>query len=240
VDRRHHRRAADACPELAIPRFINRHIVSLGIGSLFLLLIGVWGQFFLIAPDKSSIPATTSIQRSIFVIAGLVFASMVIRESESLEWPLVTTAMAILVLVGAFAGLYSSSGSRANWTQQLTRLDALQLSLGTLTTAGAPGITPRSELARALMTTQLFVDIFAAIVLFGLLVARLAERPRIPNKASAHLELERPLPSPDEPTRHEKHRLTTAIVLFGLLVSERRAGTHHRQGSPPQAGSQDL
>src|ERR1022692_451757 len=122
VDRRHHRRAADACPELAIPRFINRHIVSLGIGSLFLLLIGVWGQFFLIAPDKSSIPATTSIQRSIFVIA--------------------------------------------------------------------------------------------AIVLFGLVVARLAERPRIPNKASAHLELERPLPSPDEPTRHEKHRLTTAIVLF--------------------------
>jgi hypothetical protein len=46
--------------------------------------------------------------------------------------------------------------------------------MGTLTTAGAPGISPRSELARHIITVQLVVDILAAIVLFGLLVGRLA------------------------------------------------------------------
>jgi hypothetical protein len=47
---------------------------------------------------------------------------------------------------------------------------------GGLTTAGAPGIVPRTDLARELITIQLAVDILAAIVLFGLFGARLAMR----------------------------------------------------------------
>lgn len=109
------------------------------------------------------------------VITALLVAAWLIATSRSIGWVFAGTINAILLLIGQFSVWYSSYGTRANWSPPLTRLDSLQVSLGTLTTAGLAGITPRSELARRLITVQLTVDILAAIVLFGLFVARVAE-----------------------------------------------------------------
>jgi hypothetical protein len=100
----------------------------------------------------------------------------VIVRSHKLIWVFLATLNAIVLLVVDFSIWYASIGTPANWTPRLTRFDGLAIALGTLTTAGAPGITPRSELARQIVTVQLVVDILAAIVLFGLLVGRLAGR----------------------------------------------------------------
>jgi hypothetical protein len=100
----------------------------------------------------------------------------VILRYESLLWVLAATVNAIVLLIIDFSIWYVSAGSAANWAPRLTRFDGLALALGTLTTAGAPGIVPHSELARRLVTAQLVVDIGAVIVLFGLLVGRLASR----------------------------------------------------------------
>ena len=94
--------------------------------------------------------------------------------SDSFGWAVASVVNGVLLVVIQFANWYVSFGNIANWNRPLTRIDALQLSLGQLTTAGAPGITPTSELARRLMTTQLGVDILVAVVLFGLFVDRLA------------------------------------------------------------------
>jgi hypothetical protein len=86
------------------------------------------------------------------------------------------TINAIVLLIVDFSIWYVSVGTTANWAPRLTRFDGLAVALGTLTTAGAPGIIPHSELARRLITVQLVVDIGAVIVLFGLFVGRLAGR----------------------------------------------------------------
>ena len=94
------------------------------------------------------------------------------RFARPVMWRILPDGIVLLVL--NFSTWYASIGTTANWAPKLTRLDGLAVTLGTLTTAGAPGITPHSELARGLVTTQLVVDILAAIVLFGLFVGRLA------------------------------------------------------------------
>jgi hypothetical protein len=136
----------------------------------------VWQQFLTITPGRSRTSAEIIVPAVVEIVAALLVAAWVIRRYRSLAWVLVTTLNAIVLLVVEFSTWYVSSGTTANWSPRLTRLDALALTIGTLTTAGAPGITPHSELARRLITVQLAVDILAAIVLFGLLVGRLAGR----------------------------------------------------------------
>jgi hypothetical protein len=100
----------------------------------------------------------------------------VILAYRSLIWVMLATLNAIVLLIVDFATWYVSTGTTANWAPQLTRFDGLAVALGTLTTAGAPGIVPHSELARRIVTVQLVVDIVAAIVLFGLFVGRISGR----------------------------------------------------------------
>jgi hypothetical protein len=91
---------------------------------------------------------------------------------------LVFALNSLLSLVITFAGVYVSHGSDRDWSLSLTRLDSLTVSLGNLSTAGTGGINPRSELARRLITMQYGLDLVAVLIVAGLLVARIANRPR--------------------------------------------------------------
>jgi hypothetical protein len=134
-----------------------------------------WTVFFTLEPGTSPTRAEIIIPSVAEIATALVIAAWVI-VNRSLTWALVATFNAIVLLVGEFSVWYLSYGAAENWSPKLTRLDGLGLTLGTLTTAGAPGIEPRTDLARSLITVQLVVDILAAIVLFGLFGARLASR----------------------------------------------------------------
>ncbi len=134
-----------------------------------------WLDFFTLDPGKSPTRPEIIVPAVAEVVSALLVAAWVIL-SRSLTWALIATVNALVLLVGEFSAWYLSYGGPENWTPQLTRLDALGVTLGTLTTAGAPGIAPHTDLARGLVTVQLVVDILAAIVLFGLFATRLASR----------------------------------------------------------------
>ena len=139
--------------------------------------IYVWWQYLTIAPGhERSIPEIV-VPAVLEIVAALLIAGYVILRFRSLVWVVLATVNAIVLLVVDFATWYASVGTSANWIPRLTRFDGLAIAMGTLTTAGAPGIVPRSELARHLVTVQLVVDILAALVLFGLFAGRFANRP---------------------------------------------------------------
>ncbi|MDP9294013.1 MAG: hypothetical protein M3O90_06255 [Actinomycetota bacterium] len=60
-----------------------------------------------------------------------------------------------------FHSIYLTHGSEEEWGIHLSRVDALLVAIGTLTTAGTNGVTPRSEVVRELITLQMTVDIAA-------------------------------------------------------------------------------
>jgi hypothetical protein len=136
----------------------------------------VWEQYLTITPGTARTLPEVVIPAVAEIVVALLIACYVILKSSSLVWVLLATLNAIVLLVLDFSIWYASIGTTTNWSPRLTRFDGLAIAMGTLTTAGAPGLTPRSELARHIVTVQLGVDILAAIVLFGLLVGRLASR----------------------------------------------------------------
>jgi hypothetical protein len=140
----------------------------------------VWWQYLTITPGHTRTPAEVIVPTVLEIITALVIAGYVILAYRSLIWVILATLNAIVLLIIDFATWYVSIGTTSNWEPRLTRFDGLAVALGTLTTAGAPGIVPRSELARHIVTTQLVVDIVAAIVLFGLFVGRISGRTPAP------------------------------------------------------------
>jgi hypothetical protein len=134
-----------------------------------------WYEFFTLEPGHSPTRPEIIIPAVAEIVTALLLAGWVIIN-RSLPWALLATFNAIVLLVGEFSVWYLSYGGPENWSPRLTRIDGLGLTLGTLTTAGAPGIEPRTDLARELITVQLAVDILAAIVLFGLFAGRLVSR----------------------------------------------------------------
>ena len=146
----------------------------------------VWQQYLTITPGHTRTPAEVVIPAVAEIVTALVIASYVILRYRSIVWVVLATLNAIVLLVVDFSIWYVSIGTTANWAPRLTRFDGLAVTLGTLTTAGAPGIIPHSELARRIVTVQLVVDIGAVIVLFGLFVGRLAGRSGAPGLSAAH------------------------------------------------------
>jgi len=108
----------------------------------------------------------------ISIAPALLLAILILALDTRTVWVVGALANALFILILNFGTLYLLSGTVQNWGIRLTHTDALLITLGNLTTAGTAGITPHSEFARLLITTQLAVDIPVTILLFGLLVAR--------------------------------------------------------------------
>lgn len=147
--------------------------------------VWVWSEFLRVTPGTARTLPQIVAPAVLEIVVALLIACYVILSESSLVWAILATLNAILLLILDFSIWYISIGGTANWSPRLTRLDGLAVALGTFTTAGAPGITPHSEQARDLITTQLIVDILAVIVLFGLFVGRLARSWREPRAMGA-------------------------------------------------------
>jgi hypothetical protein len=140
----------------------------------FLLFLYVaWYQVIFDIRDR--LTPSDALFAGAFVIAGLVAAVWVILRGSSLLAALGLSGYSIALLIGFFASLYLGSGSPDDWSRRLSQLDAITLAMGTFTTAGTYGVTPVSQTARGLVTLQMGVDVIATVVIFGLLVTRLAE-----------------------------------------------------------------
>lgn len=90
------------------------------------------------------------------------------RATRSLLRAVLLLILLISFVTWVFASLYYFLiGMAGNFNVPLSHVDAVFVALGTLSTAGTGGITAHSEVARGLLTVQMFVD-------FSLLAAAVA------------------------------------------------------------------
>jgi hypothetical protein len=79
-------------------------------------------------------------------------------------------------LAATFSTLYWNYGTAANFTEGLTRLDAVYFTVGTLTTAGTGTISATSQVARGLQTLQMTLGIVLIVFAVSLVIAELSSR----------------------------------------------------------------
>lgn len=121
--------------------------------------------------------APCSIAFVMLAVAGSIgVAISVVRMHCPLLQAVVATVNTGVTIVVAFAMLYYDSGSAENFGHPLSRLDAIYVAIGTLTTAGSGNLEATSELARGLLTGQMILDLAFVGVAVTLLVTRIAER----------------------------------------------------------------
>lgn len=95
------------------------------------------------------------------------------RVAVALWW--VANTFATMALV--FANIYWAIGTKVNFGVELSRIDALYFSLGTLTTAGTGTIAPTSGLARGFVSVQMVLDFVFVATAVTIVIARWGESP---------------------------------------------------------------
>jgi voltage-gated potassium channel len=78
----------------------------------------------------------------------------------------------LVVFVGVFSAIYWSYGTARNFGMPLTHLDAVYFTIGTLSTAGTGNIVATSELARALQSLQMLLDLGFLLIAVTLVIMR--------------------------------------------------------------------
>lgn len=145
---------------------------------LILMQLGLWLQLFSYARsprfgEALIIPSCIGIVIAIF---GLIQGKARFGVFETILNVETTFSM----LTALFSILYWSYGSRPNFSSNLTRLDAIYFTVGTLTTAGTGSLSAESEIARGIQVLQMVLDltlvVFAVAVVLTSLTSRQANQ----------------------------------------------------------------
>ena len=92
------------------------------------------------------------------VLGCLVLAGIGVTASRSGGERVVIVSLLVsgvlTLIVGDFALFYWEAGKASNWGEALSKLDAVYVALGTLTTAGTGEIVARTQEARGLITAS--------------------------------------------------------------------------------------
>lgn len=99
---------------------------------------------------------------------------MFYRRNVSVGWLLLLIFGFLLAVTGNFSGIYFDIGTSQNWNVPLSHLDALFVTVGTLTTAGTGNIVAVSEEARGFMLIQMAIDFTVVAVVVSLLLTRMS------------------------------------------------------------------
>jgi voltage-gated potassium channel len=147
-------------------------------------IIAVVAIYFLIPMDRA-ITATTVIELVTGGLALFVIIAWQIREIMRSEHPGVRAvealAFAIPVYVLLFAAIYflMAHAQSAAFGVHLSRTDAMYFSATVFTTVGFGDIVPKSQAARLIVTSQMFLDLaIIGIVVRGVVSAIKAGRQR--------------------------------------------------------------
>jgi hypothetical protein len=106
--------------------------------------------------------------------AGVIWIAR--RPAVSIVWVGAGAFWALVAVVSVSSGLYYSVGGIGHWSPGLSHVDAIYVAVGTLTTAGASGIVPTSNLTRALVVTQMLADIVLFTIMGAVVLDRLTQR----------------------------------------------------------------
>jgi hypothetical protein len=149
-----------------------RHFTLIFVVLGLLTQVALWYGFAKTSPGHAT--PTVLIAFGLFTLLFMLLWAITVFPIGSFLMALAATALGISNLIVSFATWYLSAGTRVNWNIRLSHTDALLVALGTFTTAGTNGITAETEYARRLITIQMAIGVVATIVLFGLLVSKMA------------------------------------------------------------------
>ncbi len=144
----------------------------------------IWFGFFRSSSrtwDATSVVAASA-SLALIIFMALVIIGHLVYGTMSLRRVVVSAVSVLSLLVASAAITYYSIGTRSNWNMELSHLDALVVSIGTLTTVGTAGISPRSELARGIILGQMVADFVVVTVAVGFVLQRVIS-PRIERRA---------------------------------------------------------
>jgi Ion channel len=131
--------------------------------NLFVFNQGTFTGFYVIIP-------------SVITIIGITYVLISITRFGSMPEMALMVLLGFSSLVGNFSIIYWSYGTTGNFTEHLTRLDAIYFAVGTLTTAGTGNISAVSQLARGLQGLQMALDIGFIVFAVALAVAEISAR----------------------------------------------------------------
>jgi hypothetical protein len=149
------------------------------VSGLALMQVYFWGLFFFFDKRVSNALFIIPLAINVFVLTVLtaLFAGWAAKRSNRDYWPIIALVVyAFLLIVENFADLYWIMGTRANFGVELSRWDAIYFALGTLTTAGTGTIAPTSDLARAIVSGQMILDLVFVTYALTTAVTRWGER----------------------------------------------------------------
>ena len=111
------------------------------------------------------------------IVLALVTACIVgLSTRFHVVWRLLVLVVWLSTTINFFAARYWEIGTTANFTHDLTPLDATYFALGTLTTAGTSPIAATSQVARAWVATQMGVDFLIIGTVIALALSDIARR----------------------------------------------------------------
>jgi Ion channel len=113
---------------------------------------------------------------SVITIIGITYVLISVTRFGSMSEIALMLLLGFSSLVGNFSILYWSYGTTGNFTEHLTRLDAIYFAVGTLSTAGTGNISAVSQLARGLQGLQMALDIGFTVFAVALAVAEISRR----------------------------------------------------------------
>ena len=108
-------------------------------------------------------------------VAAASWVLWMLLRRHGAGWLVFAAVNYLLLFVADFSTYCLVHGTPNNWGMRLSHIDALLVTLGTLTTAGTSGLTAHSELARRVLVVEMAVQLTVVGALLGLVVARLAQ-----------------------------------------------------------------
>lgn len=94
------------------------------------------------------------------------------RRPEVTLITVATLVFLVLYVIVLFAWTYWDIGTLTNFGQRLTHIDAIYVSVGTLSTAGTGSISAMSKLARGVQSAQMTIDMVLVVFVGGVVVTR--------------------------------------------------------------------
>jgi voltage-gated potassium channel len=133
---------------------------------------------FLLAKRPESVSSNIAVVLVVLVVANVAILISQVGHTEFMTHP--TFGFAIFRILTAtfslnlnFAFIYYVLGTKENFSESLTRVDAVYFGLTTFTTTGYGDIRPTSQIARAAVTTHLVLSLMFVLFVAGRLLSRL-------------------------------------------------------------------
>lgn len=147
---------------------------------LALMQFYFWGHLFS-GTRPASLDTLNTAVPAVIAFAAIAQATYVTASVARISYSSICGVTAVgvytfLLITVQFATLYWTIGTTANFNVELSRIDAIYFALGTLTTAGTGTIAPTSDLARALVSGQMVLDLVFVAGAVTIVVTRWSEK----------------------------------------------------------------